>query len=101
MRYTTPNEITSNGGIEIETDLETPVYLVDNEGLMIHTRESLWETYKDSNLYEPSDSWNEFPEGEHSLIEILESYEDGIADAFFATVGMTYGNENFLIQRIL
>ena len=95
-----PEHINEKNGIELIQDRKTPLYLVDNEGLMIHTRETLRTMYKDTNLYEPSDNWDNAGDGEHTMGEILAHYEDGLEDDYFRTVGMKYSNHNFFIERI-
>ena len=95
-----PELINEKNGIELIQDHRTPLYLVDNEGLMIHTSETLWTMYKDTNLCEPSDNWYDSGDGEDTLGEILAHYEDALEHDYFDTVGMKYNNDNFFIERI-
>ena len=95
-----PEHINEKNGIELIQDRKTPIYLVDNEGLMIHTRETLWTLYKESNLYEESNGWSGAGDAPVTLGEILAHYEDGLEDDYFHTVGMKYNNDNFFIERI-
>lgn len=98
--------IEKNVGIPIEEDNETMIYLVDNESLVIHTRESLIELYKDTNLFDESDDWSsshQVPEA-NNFWEVLKIYEEcGSEDEhydFGDTIGMTWVNHNFYIRRI-
>jgi len=82
------------------------IYLVDNESLVIHTRASLIEYYKDSNLFDESDDWSSFaqvPEA-NNFWDVLKIYEEwGSEDEhydFMDTVGVTWYNDNFKITRI-
>ena len=99
--------IAENVGIPIEEDNETMIYLVDNESLVIHTRESLIECYKDTNLFDDgADSWSTFDDmGEAvNFWDVLKIYEEWGSESehydFGDTVGVIWYNDNFKITRI-
>ena len=100
--------IEKNVGIPIEEDNETMIYLVDNESLVIHTRESLIEYYKDTNLFDDdcADSWSTFHDmGEAvNFWDVLKIYEEWGSESedydFGDTIGVTWYNDNFKITRI-
>ena len=100
--------IEKNVGIPIEEDNETMIYLVDNESLVIHTRESLIELYKDTNLFDDDCalgwSCSDRALEANNFWEVLKIYEEwGSEDEhydFGETIGMTWVNHNFYIRRI-
>lgn len=109
MNVVNKTSIKKNVGIPIEEDNETMIYLVDNESLVIHTRESLIEFYKtlnNTNLFDESDGWSSFDDmGEaNNFWDVLKIYEEwGSEDEhydFGDTIGVTWYNDNFKITRI-
>ena len=96
--------IAQNVGIPIEEDNETMIFLVENESLIIHTKESLIEFYKDTNLFDESDDWSSFdqvPEA-NNFWDVLKIYEEWNREdhGFHSTLGVTWYNDNFKIERI-
>ena len=98
--------IAQNVGIPIEEDNETMIFLVENESLIIHTKESLIEFYKDTNLFDESDDWSSFdqvPEA-NNFWDVLKIYEEWGSESedydFGDTIGVTWYNDNFKITRI-
>lgn len=101
--------IEENVGIPIEEDNENMIYLVDNESLVIHTRKTLIEYYKDTNLFDDDSvgSWFTFHDDMGKPInfwDVLKIYEEWGSESehydFMDTVGVTWYNDNFKITRI-
>ena len=110
MHNLNPTQLTKLGGISLDGDLKTPLYLIDNERVMIHTRASLEELYKTTNLYDDEkrdwfentgEKWerSEF----NSLTEILDYLEDPtvLEEDYWQHQNKRYQLENFYIERII
>ena len=84
---------------------QKPLYLCEwNSGdiVQIHTRESLYDFYKDTNLYDTDEhdlnEWNDRFEGINELLDHLETNDEDAFNGRFDNE--VYRNDNMTIQRI-
>tara|TARA_R110002020_G_C15945067_1_gene745059 strand:+ start:341 stop:646 length:306 start_codon:yes stop_codon:yes gene_type:complete len=87
------------------TNPKEPLYLCEwNSGdiVQIHTRESLYDFYKDTNLYDTDEhdlnEWDDRFEGINELLDHLETNDEDAFNGRFDNE--VYRNDNMTIQRI-
>ena len=89
-------------GREHEGRLAWEVYWNDGDTRQIHTRETLYSMYKDTNLYDTDDSsLNEWGDNFESFNELLDHLSFNDENAFNGMFdNEVYRNDNMTIQRI-